>query len=86
MSFSASLATHCEQKELWEYAGLCWLAAAHCQDTLCNIPSELDYLMQAGQQFITAEEKNSKIGVMSLGAENLQVMINIQKTLSIQYQ
>ena len=63
----------CEQKELWQYAGLCWLSAARCQDTLGNVLTEINFLTKAGRQFIIAEKKNDQIGCSSLGQENLQV-------------
>lgn len=69
-----ALATQCEQKELWQYAGLCWLAAARCQGTLGNATTEAGLLARAGRQFLTAEKKNSMIGCPSPGQENVQVI------------
>lgn len=51
------LAIECEQKELWQYAGLCYLAAARCHGTLKNTSSEINLLIKAGRQFLTAEKK-----------------------------
>lgn len=73
MIFLGALATECEQKELWQYAGLCWLAAARCQGTLENTSSEINLLVKAGRQFLTAEKKDNDIGCPSIGQENIQV-------------
>ncbi|XP_046425842.1 40-kDa huntingtin-associated protein-like [Neodiprion fabricii] len=73
--FSA-LATQCEQKELWQYAGLCWLAAARCQGTLGNASTEASLLARAGRQFLTAEKKNVMIGCPAPGQENVQAAVS----------
>lgn len=73
--FSGALATECEQKELWQYTGLCWLAAARCQGTLENVSSEINLLIKAGRQFLIAEKKNDDIGCPSIGYENIQVFL-----------
>ncbi|XP_020706162.1 40-kDa huntingtin-associated protein-like isoform X2 [Athalia rosae] len=70
------LATQCEQKELWQYAGLCWLAAARCQGTLGNATAEASLLARAGRQFLTAEKKNCVIGCPSPGQENIQAAVS----------
>ncbi|XP_012273589.1 factor VIII intron 22 protein [Orussus abietinus] len=71
-----ALATQCEQKELWQYAGLCWLAAARCQGTLGNGPSEINLLTKAGRQFLISEKKNCDIGCPSMGQEDLQAAVS----------
>ncbi|XP_020292857.1 factor VIII intron 22 protein-like [Pseudomyrmex gracilis] len=73
--FSA-LANECEQRELWQYAGLCYLAAARCQGILENSSSEINLLVKAGRQFLTAEKKNNDIGCPSIGQENIQGAIS----------
>lgn len=71
--YLGTLAVECEQKELWQYAGLCYLAAARCHGTLKNASSEINLLIKAGRQFLTAEKKNNDIGCPSLGQENMLV-------------
>lgn len=73
--FSA-LATECEQKELWQYAGLCSLAAARCQGTLKNSSSELNFLIRAGREFLTADKKDKDTGCPSIGQENSQAAVS----------
>lgn len=73
--FLGALATECEQKELWQYAGLCWLAAARCQGTLENASSEINLLIKAGRQFLIADKKDNDIGCPSIGHENIQVFV-----------
>lgn len=73
---SGALANECEQRELWQYAGLCYLAAARCQGILENSSSEINLLVKAGRQFLTAEKKNNDIGCPSIGQENIQVFIH----------
>ncbi|EZA61217.1 Factor VIII intron 22 protein [Ooceraea biroi] len=73
--FSA-LANECEQRELWQYAGLCWLAAARCQGTLENGTSEINLLVKAGRQFLTAEKKDNDIRCPSIGQENIQAAVS----------
>ncbi|KAH0944467.1 hypothetical protein HN011_007298 [Eciton burchellii] len=72
----STLANECEQKELWQYAGLCWLAAARCQGTLENGTSEINLLVKAGRQFLTAEKKDNVIGCPSVGQENIQAAVS----------
>ncbi|XP_015187216.1 PREDICTED: factor VIII intron 22 protein-like isoform X2 [Polistes dominula] len=71
-----ALAVECEQKELWQYAGLCYLAAARCHGTLKNASSEISLLIKAGRQFLTAEKKNNDIGCPSLGQENMVTAVS----------
>lgn len=71
-----ALATDCEQKELWQYAGLCSLDAARCQGTLENAFSELNFLIKAGREFLTASKKNADIGCPSIGQENTQAAVS----------
>ncbi|KAF7405403.1 hypothetical protein HZH66_004309 [Vespula vulgaris] len=71
-----ALAVECEQKELWQYAGLCYLAAARCHGTLKNASSEINLLIKAGRQFLTAEKKNNDIGCPSLGQENMLAAVS----------
>ncbi|XP_076753294.1 40-kDa huntingtin-associated protein [Xylocopa sonorina] len=71
-----TLANECEQKELWQYAGLCSLAAARCQGTLENIFSELNFLVKAGREFLVADKKDKDIGCPSIGQENIQAAIS----------
>lgn len=71
--YLGTLAIECEQKELWQYAGLCLLDAARCQETLENIFSELNYLIKAGREFLVADKKDKDIGCPSIGQENTQV-------------
>jgi len=49
------------------------LAAARCQGTLENTSSEINLLVKAGRQFLTAEKKDNDIGCSSIGQENIQV-------------
>ena len=70
------LALECEQKELWQYAGLCSLAAARCQGTLENASSELTFLIKAGREFLVADKKNKNIGCPSIGQENTQAAVS----------
>jgi len=72
----ASLAVQCEQEELWQYAGLSWLAVARCHRTLGNTSSEINELLKAGRQFLTAEKENKQIGCPSVGQENLQAAVS----------
>lgn len=67
------MAIECEQKELWQYAGLCLLAAARCQETLENTFSQLNFLIKAGREFLMADKKDKNIGCSSIGQENIQV-------------
>ncbi|XP_001598992.1 40-kDa huntingtin-associated protein [Nasonia vitripennis] len=71
-----ALAVSFEQKELDQYAGWCWLAAARCQATLENQISEINLLARAGCQFIIANKKNKDIGCLSINKEDLQAAIN----------
>ncbi|XP_076281989.1 40-kDa huntingtin-associated protein isoform X1 [Lasioglossum baleicum] len=70
------LAAECEQKELWQYAGLCLLAAARCQGTLDNVSFELNFLIKAGREFLVANKKDKDIGCPSMGQENTQAAIS----------
>lgn len=70
------MAIECEQKELWQYAGLCLLAAARCQETLENTFSELNFLIKAGREFLMADKKDKNIGCSSIGQENIQAAVN----------
>lgn len=70
-----ALATECEQKELWQYAGLCSLAAAICQDTLENTSSKINFLIKAGRAFLAAAKKDADIGCPSIGQENTQAAV-----------
>ncbi|XP_015592487.1 factor VIII intron 22 protein [Cephus cinctus] len=72
----AALGTQCEQKELWPYAGFCWLAAARCQATLGNNIAETNFLTKAGRQFLIAEKKDEDIGCSSIGRENFQAAVS----------
>ncbi|KAG7199148.1 hypothetical protein KM043_018037 [Ampulex compressa] len=72
----AALAIECEQKGLWQYAGLCSFSAARCQGTLENSAAELNYLIKAGRQFLIAQKKDSDIGCPSIGQENVQAAIS----------
>ena len=49
------------------------MAAARCQGTLENTSSEINLLVKAGRQFLTAEKKDNDIGCSSIGQENIQV-------------
>lgn len=71
-----ALAVSCEQKELNQYAGWCWLAAARCQATLGSTISEINLLTKAGCQFIIANKKNKDIGCLSINKEDLEAAIN----------
>ncbi|KAI4489352.1 hypothetical protein M0802_011221 [Mischocyttarus mexicanus] len=71
-----ALAVECEQKELWQFAGLCYLAAARCHGTLKNTSSEINFLIKGGRQFLIAEKKNYDIGCPSLGHENMLVAVS----------
>ncbi|XP_003707016.2 40-kDa huntingtin-associated protein [Megachile rotundata] len=71
-----ALAIECEQKELWQYAGLCSLTAARCQGTLENVSSELNFLIKAGREFLVADKKDKDIGCPSIGQENTQAAIS----------
>jgi hypothetical protein len=70
------LAITCEQKELYQYAGWCWLAAARCQGTVGNSIYEINLLTKAGRQFLIANKKNKDIGCLSISEEDLQAAIN----------
>lgn len=72
----SGLAIECEQKELWQYAGLCSLAAARCQGTLDNASAELNFLIKAGREFLTADKKTMDIGCPSIGHENSQAAVS----------
>ncbi|XP_076246666.1 40-kDa huntingtin-associated protein isoform X2 [Calliopsis andreniformis] len=71
-----NLAVECEQKELWQYAGLSSLAAARCQGTLENTSSELNFLIKAGREFLVADKKDKDIGCPSIGQENTQAAVS----------
>ncbi|XP_014215303.1 factor VIII intron 22 protein [Copidosoma floridanum] len=70
------LALNCEQKDLNQYAGWCWLSAARCQGTLGNSISEVNLLTKAGRQFLKANKKNDELGCLSINQEDLQAAIN----------
>ncbi|XP_011504574.1 PREDICTED: factor VIII intron 22 protein-like [Ceratosolen solmsi marchali] len=71
-----SLAINCEQKELHQYAGWCWLAAARCQESVGNCIYEINFLTKAGRQFLIANKNNKDIGCLSISDEDIQVAIN----------
>ena len=70
------MAINCEQKELHQYAGWCWLAAARCHGSVGNANSEINLLTKAGRQFLIANKKNHDIGCLSISQEDLQAAIN----------
>lgn len=71
-----ALAINCEQKELHQYAGWCWLAAAGCQGTVGNSIFEINLLIKAGHQFLISNKKNNDIGCLSINQEDLQAAVN----------
>lgn len=71
-SFS-SLAIQCDMNELYPYSGMCWIAAARCESSLGNTPSETNCLMKAARQFIKTEVKDSSLGYPNSANANLQV-------------
>lgn len=71
-----ALAINCEQKELHQYAGWCWLAAARCQGTVGNSICEINLLIKAGRQFLISNKKNNDIGCLSINQEDLQAAVN----------
>ncbi|GLH06574.1 Factor VIII intron 22 protein [Gryllus bimaculatus] len=81
-----SLAVRCENDELPQYAGLCWMAAARCEGSLGNSPGEAWDLVRAGRQFMKAEVKGAKLGCPSPGGEHLQAAINCFSHASSKWQ
>lgn len=53
------------------------MAAARCQGTLENASSEINLLVKAGRQFLTAEKKDNDIGCPSIGQEDIQVSLAV---------
>lgn len=67
-----SLGQQCEMNELLPYSGMCWIAAARCEGSLGNTPSEVNCLVRAARQFIKTESKEKSLGYPT-SDENLQV-------------
>jgi len=70
------LAVQCEREELPQYAGLCWTAAARCENSLGNASGEAWDLVRAGRQFLTAEISAKDLGCPSPGGEHVQAAIS----------
>lgn len=79
----SSLGLQCEMSELLSYAGLCWIAAARCEGSLGNAPSEVNCLLRAARQFVKAEYRDKTLGCPSPANEHLQVNIctNIRSSI-----
>lgn len=83
----SSLGLQCEMSELLSYAGLCWIAAARCEGSLGNAPSEVNCLLRAARQFVKAEYRDKTLGCPSPANEHLQVNIctNIPSSLYLDF-
>ena len=75
LSFSGRLALQCERDEVPQYAGLCWTAAARCENSLGNVSGEAWNLLRAGRQYLKAEISAYNLGCPSPGGENVQVPV-----------
>ncbi|KAK0182942.1 hypothetical protein PV327_001022 [Microctonus hyperodae] len=67
-----SLASQCEQKKSWYYAGLCYLAASRCYHKLGNTGSEMNNLVRAGKYFLFVNKENVDVGCPSIGLADFQ--------------
>ena len=56
-----------------QYAGMCWTAAARCENSLGNVSGEAWNLLRAGRQYLKAEISSYKLGCPSPGGEHVQV-------------
>lgn len=59
--FGQILAPQFYNSDLPEYAGLCWMAAAKCEQDLDNPISAVDFLIRAGNAFVRADERASEL-------------------------
>lgn len=75
ITYAGKLAVQCEREELPQYAGLCWTAAARCENSLGNASGEAWDLVRAGRQFLTAEIGAKDLGCPSPGGEHVQVLL-----------
>lgn len=75
VTYAGKLAVQCEREELPQYAGLCWTAAARCENSLGNASGEAWDLVRAGRQFLTAEISAKDLGCPSPGGEHVQVLL-----------
>ncbi|CAG9864284.1 unnamed protein product [Phyllotreta striolata] len=66
------LAKHCESLDLPVYAGLCWRAAASCEDSSSNNIGETSCLVQSARQLLKAEETDARVNCKSVYGEYLQ--------------
>lgn len=69
------------------YAGLCWIAAARCEGSLANAPSEVNCLLRAARMFIKGEVRDKAIGCPGPAKEHLQVslLILLNSTESLKF-
>lgn len=60
-----------DNSDLPEYAGLCWMAAARCEQDLENKVTAVDFLLKAGRAFEKADERANELNGCSNSHENL---------------
>lgn len=70
--FVALLADECDAAGNPQYAALCWLHAAKCQELLKDKQRQMYYLIKAGRKFISIEMSFIRVGCPSVGNENFQ--------------
>ncbi|KAJ9589462.1 hypothetical protein L9F63_017323 [Diploptera punctata] len=70
------LALQCERDEVPQYAGMCWTAAARCENSLGNVSGEAWNLLRAGRQYLKAEISAYNLGCPSPGGEHVQAAVS----------
>lgn len=65
------LAPKFDNSDLPEYAGLCWMAAAKCEEDLENKVAAVDLLLKAGRAFVQADERCNELNGSSNSHEHL---------------
>lgn len=71
-SFIGALATQLENENHLDYAGMCCLSVAKCEQSLANLPGETAALIRASRLFLRAEKNVYKLECPSF-EENLNV-------------
>ncbi|KAK9888208.1 hypothetical protein WA026_000476 [Henosepilachna vigintioctopunctata] len=81
-----TLAREWENSGLHSYAGLCWTAAAKCENSLGNATGEVTDLVKSARQYASAEENNVRVGSVRFGFDNLQASLNSYSSAAAKYE
>jgi hypothetical protein len=75
---AGTLATQLENENHLDYAGMCCLSVAKCEQSLANLPGETAALVRASRLFLRAEKNIYKLDCPSF-EESLNVSVFISK-------